>query len=178
MSPFKIAMLRSPAIILTLFLELVVGLVISRFKLILEKHILLTAFIPVISAVSGNIGLQASTATLRGLATGYAKSSSFIQILKVLRREVVSAMTIAVFAGIALFLISLSWSQGMIVFALVTGLSISLSASLAGALGTLSPIIFKTFNIDPAVTAGPFETAVQDIVGIGIFLTLGYLFLP
>lgn len=171
-------MLRSPAIILTLFLELLVGLVISRYKLILEKHILLTAFIPVISSVSGNIGLQASTATLRGLATGYAKSSSLGQVLKVLRKEVVSAISIAVFAGLALFLIALSWSQGLLIFALVTGTSIFLSASLAGFFGTLSPIFFKAFHIDPAVTAGPFETAVQDIVGISIFLTLAWMFLP
>ncbi len=48
----------------------------------------------------------------------------------------------------------------------------------AGFMGTVIPIISKKLGFDPATTAGPFETAFQDIVGYSVFLWLASLLLP
>jgi magnesium transporter len=46
----------------------------------------------------------------------------------------------------------------------------------AGLMGTVIPILSKRLGFDPATTAGPFETALQDIVGFGVFLWLATVF--
>jgi magnesium transporter len=33
-------------------------------------------------------------------------------------------------------------------------------------------MVSKHFGFDPALTAGPFETALQDVIGVAIFLSL------
>ncbi len=157
---YKIAMYRSPAIFLTLILELLVGLIVSRHNAVLEKHILLAAFIPVLSSVSGTIGLQASTATLRALATGHT-STSTKSIMKLIFKELKSAAIISCVSGGILALISGGFSKST-TFGLVTGSSIVLSSCMGGIIGSLAPMSFKSMGIDPAITAGPFETSLQD----------------
>ncbi|KAJ1551296.1 hypothetical protein HK096_001677 [Nowakowskiella sp. JEL0078] len=175
--PFWIlASFRLPAIILTILFELCVGVIIAQFTNTMSKHLLLASFTPVLSAISGNIGLQASAATLRALATGHASQSQFLDVIKVLVKEFASAMTIAVLAGITLFVIGSSWAAST-TFGLVTGVSVCISASMAGTIGSLAPLFFKSFGIDPAVTAGPFETALQDMIGISIYLFIASKFL-
>jgi magnesium transporter len=44
--------------------------------------------------------------------------------------------------------------------------------NLSGVAGTAIPMLSKRFGFDPALTAGPFETAFQDVVGVTIFLGL------
>jgi len=39
-------------------------------------------------------------------------------------------------------------------------------------MGTVIPIFSKRLGFDPAATAGPFETAFQDVIGFGVFLWL------
>ena len=44
--------------------------------------------------------------------------------------------------------------------------------NLAGAAGTAIPMISTRLGFDPALTAAPFETALQDVIGVSIFLAL------
>jgi len=55
--------------------------------------------------------------------------------------------------------------------------SIFLSSSAAGLIGSSVPLIFKTLGIDPAITAGPLETALQDVTANGIYLAMCALIL-
>jgi magnesium transporter len=75
-SPAQIAKLRVPWLLGTMGIELFAGLVISHFDAVLQQVILLASFMPVISAVSGNIGLQAAAIVVRGLDTGHSRSST------------------------------------------------------------------------------------------------------
>lgn len=52
---YVLAMYRSPAILLTLFIEMLVGIIVSRFEPTLRAHMLLTSFMPVLSSVSGKL---------------------------------------------------------------------------------------------------------------------------
>jgi len=45
----------------------------------------------------------------------------------------------------------------------------------AGVMGTVIPMVSKRLGFDPAATAGPFETAFQDVVGFSVFLWLATL---
>ena len=62
-------------------------------------------------------------------------------------------------------------------FGLVIFLGMFTAVNIAGAVGTVVPLISKHAGFDPALTAGPFETAFQDVIGISIFLGLATLLL-
>lgn len=120
-----------------------------NFILIDDFLQLLTSFMPILSSVSGNIGLQASTATLRALATRHKSHKSKKDCLSSLKKELASALVISLCVGVVLVIVGSAWSSS-ISFGLVTGLSVIISSTVGGGIGTLSPFLFKNLNIDPA----------------------------
>merc|ERR1711939_213400 len=71
-SAFKKARLRISALLLTFSLEMTVCFVFSKYTDTFNQYPLLIAFQPVISAISGNVGLQCSSVNVRALAVGLA----------------------------------------------------------------------------------------------------------
>lgn len=167
-SPVQIALLRLPWVLITLGVEFIAGIIIARFDYTLSRVILLTSFMPVISAISGNTGLQAAAITVRALDTGHASLSRWWEPVK---RNVQTTIIIGLFCGLAIGTIGLFWF-GKVLFGLVVGVSMFISINISGLVGTTVPMISKRLGFDPAITAGPFETAFQDVVGISIFLLL------
>ena len=78
--------------------------------------------------------------------------------------------------GIALGCIGWLW-HGTPLFGVVVGSSMFISVNFSGIIGTVTPMISRSLGFDPAITAGPFETAFQDIIGITVFLSLATLML-
>ena len=69
-SPCGLSLKRLPALSVTLGLELVGGLIIDKLHQVIKIYTLISSFMPAISALSGNLGLQASSNAIRGLGTG------------------------------------------------------------------------------------------------------------
>ena len=78
--------------------------------------------------------------------------------------------------GVVLGIIGVLWS-GNPTFGLVILLGMFAAVNIAGVVGTVVPMISKRAGFDPALTAGPFETAFQDVIGISIFLALATVLL-
>ena len=152
-------------------IELCAGAIIARFDGVLREVILLASFMPVISAVSGNVGLQAAAIVVRGLDTGHVSLENWTDAV---RRELLAAFTIALVAGTALAIIAIIWSRHL-PFGLVVGLAMTCAILAASVMGTVIPMLSKHLGFDPATTAGPFETAFQDLVGFTIFLWMASL---
>lgn len=167
-SPVQIAMLRLPWVLITLGIEFLAGIVIASYDYTLSRVILLTSFMPIISAISGNTGLQAATITVRALDTGHASLSRWWEPVK---RNIQTTLIIGFFCGIVIGTIGLFW-YGKVLFGIIVGFSMFISINISGLVGTTVPMISKRLGFDPAITAGPFETAFQDVVGISIFLTI------
>jgi magnesium transporter len=166
-SPRQIALMRLPWVLATLLIEMVAGVVIHYFDRTLGKVILLASFMPVIQAISGNTGLQSVTMVVRGLATGQVQLERWWEPL---RRQIQTSSIIGAVCALVVGGIGLLWHSW--VFALVVALSMFISVNLSGAAGTGIPMISKRLGFDPAMTAGPFETAFQDVLGVTIFLSL------
>jgi magnesium transporter len=79
--------------------------------------------------------------------------------------------------GVVIGVVGAVW-QGVWQFGFVVGIAMFVSVNLSGLVGTTVPMISKKLGFDPALTAGPFETAFQDVVGISIFLALATIMLP
>lgn len=167
-APHEIALMRLPWIMATMFIELLAGVVIHYFDKTLTSIILLASFMPIISAISGNTGLQSATIIVRGLSTGHIQLSEWRHALA---RQVVTTLILGAACGISLGVIGALW-YGKWTFGLVVAIGMFTSVNIAGVVGTLVPLVSKKFGFDPALTAGPFETAFQDVVGISIFLSL------
>jgi magnesium transporter len=173
-SPAQVAKLRVPWLLGTMGIELCAGLVISHFDAVLQQVILLASFMPVISAVSGNIGLQAAAIVVRGLDTGHVTlKHGWRQIAK----ELTTALLLAAVCGLVLGAVGAVWSRHL-PFGLVIGGAMTCSMLTAAFMGTIIPMLSKRVGFDPATTAGPFETAFQDVIGFAVFLWLASLLLP
>ena len=173
-TPVQVAKMRLPWLMATMFIELFAGVVISHFDWVLKEVILLASFMPVISAISGNVGLQAAAIIVRGLDTGHV---SLGNVGKAVRKEVVTALLMALTCGLVLGLVGAFWSHKP-TFGLVIGGAMTASMLTASLMGTVIPMLSKKMGFDPATSAGPFETAFQDVIGFAVFLWLASLLLP
>lgn len=125
---------------------------------------------PIISAMSGNTGLQSASIVVRGLDTGIVSIKRWWEPLS---RQVRTTLIIGVAVGAAVGVIGYLISDtNKLSFALSVAVSMFISINIAGVIGTLSPMISKRLGFDPAITSGPFETAFQDVIGITVFLTV------
>ncbi len=156
----------------TMAIELIAGLVIHKYDAVLQKVILLASFMPVISAISGNVGLQAAAITVRAVD---ANIPGHRNMFKSVSREFITSVFMAIACGIVLGAVGAIWAKH-IPFGLVIGGALICSMLTAGLMGTIIPILSKRLGFDPATTAGPFETSMQDIVGFGVFLWLATTF--
>ncbi len=173
-SPATIAKMRIPWILATMFIELLAGLVIHKFDKTLTKVILLASFMPIISAISGNTGLQSAAIIIRGLSTGHV---DLVHWKHAVGRQLGTTVILGAVCGVVLGIIGSIWDHSL-GFGIVVSVGMFMSVNIAGAVGTVIPLLSKRMGYDPALTAGPFETAFQDVVGISIFLTLATLLLP
>jgi magnesium transporter len=166
-SPRQIALMRLPWVLATLVIELGAGVVIHYFDQTLSRVILLASFMPVIQAISGNTGLQSVTMVVRGLATGQVHLARWWEPL---RRQIQTSSILGGICGVVVGIIGAFWHSPA--FGLVVAVSMFVSVNLSGAAGTTIPMLSKRLGFDPALTAGPFETAFQDVLGVTIFLSL------
>ena len=154
---------------------IIAATVIGLFENMLESIIVLTAFIPVIIGMGGNIGTQSSTIIVRGMATGRIELGNEWKILmKELKIGLILGMLYGFLLGVFAILKFVD-TDPMIGF--VVGLSIFASMLLATGVGAFSPLILRKLDIDPAVATGPFVTTSIDILGVLLYFIIASLLL-
>ena len=176
---FQKAKARSPALLATLTLEMFVAFVFIQYSDTFNDYGLLIAFQPVISAVSGNVGLISSSMNTRAISHGLRDpNSKCLAILPDLK----AGIWLGVFIGSIVGTISAFFHNDMceeeditvnnsIYFGIIIGIGQFISIMTAAISGAFAPMLFKFIGgTDPASAAGPLETAVQDIVGGTVLL--------
>lgn len=172
-SVFGIVRRRLPWLLISLLGGLLSGSVIGSFEETLQAIVILAVFIPVIMDMGGNVGTQSSTLFVRGLATGeIEKEDTWRYFL----REVKIGFTMGGINGFAIAVAASLW-QGMPLLGLVVGIAMFATISLAALIGTLIPIIFNHYGIDPAITSGPFVTSIKDVTGLLIYFSIATMFM-
>jgi len=169
---FKTSRLRLPWLITNMVGGLVSGGLLWMFKVTLADALFLLAFIPVIMAMAGNVGVQSSTVIVRGFAVGQV---TFDNLWRVLFKEFRVALVMGVVCGALVGVVAHLW-HGKPVLGLVVGLAMSASISFASIMGTLAPALFKRLNVDPAISSGPVVTTFNDILGICIYFLIASAF--
>ncbi|MFC0562158.1 magnesium transporter [Halalkalibacter alkalisediminis] len=165
---FKAARLRAPWIVLLMFFGLITAGVIDQFEDTLSQIVLLAAFIPLLMGSAGNAGTQSLAVVVRGLALGTLEKKG---LFKTLLREFNTGMMIGLICALALLLI-IPIFYGSFILAVIVGISIFCSLSVATVIGAIVPLIINKLKLDPAFASGPFITTVNDILGLLIYFTI------
>jgi hypothetical protein len=137
-----------------------------------NKYTALISLLPIISAVSGNVGLQASTLTTRAISHSQVCVDNYMAWLK---KEITAAMYLGCAMGFLSSSIAFCMGGFHVPFALSIFIAQWIGIFTAGLTGTLAPLIFTFIcERDSGKWAGPLETAVQDVVGSFAMIVVTY----
>jgi len=130
----------------------------------------LALFIPLITAMGGNVGVQSSAIVVQSLAKG---NDQFDNIFKKLGKEI--SVGILNGAFLALVIYGIATIYGNATLGLVVSISLFVVIIFAGIFGTMIPLLLNKYKIDPALATGPFVTTLNDVLGLFIYFTVGIL---
>ncbi|MBW1679782.1 MAG: magnesium transporter, partial [Deltaproteobacteria bacterium] len=169
----KISRARLPWLITNLFGGIITGYLLWLFKVTLKDVLALITFIPVITAMGGNVGIQSSSIMVRGIAIRKVNIENLMSILfKELKVGAIMGITCGLVAGV----VASFWHHKPLL-GLVVGIAMFFAITVAATIGTIAPAFFKKVNIDPALASGPFVTTANDITGILIYMVIATLLL-
>ena len=147
------------------------GLVVGGFEDKINQAAILASFIPVVMAMAGNAGIQASTVTVQGLAAGNVWLGDVGSRLgKEFLGSLINGVFVAVVLGLlVIFIAQFVELQAPVRLALAAGLSVATVTVMAATLGAAIPLVLKRVGIDPAVASGVFITTTNDIFGVIVY---------
>ena len=167
-SIFSNIKIRMPWLFASCVGGIIASFIIGYFQASLTKLAYLAAFIPVIMGMGGNIGVQSSTITVRGLATGRL---SIRDIWSVVSKQLMVGLLLGLLYGFVVGVVAqLKYSREL--FALSVGLGVLSSMTMAALAGSLVPMTLAKINIDPAIASGPFVTTAIDIISVSFYFII------
>ncbi len=148
----------------------VTAMVLAKWQ---SPHAWLVAFIPLVIASGGNSGNQSATLVITALSTGDCRLADWPRIL---RRELVLGMLLGGLLAIPGYLLALAYAPTAAAAAVIplTILGVVLMGTLVG---SALPLLFRSLGLDPALMSNPFVSAIVDIVGIVLYMSVAVLVL-
>lgn len=134
-------------------------------------------FVPLITGLSGNIGIQCSTVLVRSMATGGLSSGSKGEaITKEVIIGVSSGVMFGTLAGLLVWGLDLIGISGLEIapshVGLIVGVGLWGACFASTLLGVFSPLFFVRIGVDPAIAAGPIVTAINDFLSMSIYFLI------
>jgi magnesium transporter len=172
---FATARVRLPWLGVALCCSMMSGFLLHYFEPTVQKAVIILSFIPVITAMGGNVGTQSATILIRGFATGkFDLRNVWVFLYKEIRVGLLMGIVYGTCAAILaiFFLTEMNFYLGLVVF-----FSMSIGMMMAASLGVIAPAILKKLDFDPAIASGPFVTTLNDIAGIAIYMLIANIFL-
>ncbi|HNZ73682.1 MAG TPA: magnesium transporter [bacterium] len=162
---------RLPWLVIGLLGGLLASFVVDKFEFVLEKHILLASFIPVVVYMSGATVTQMQAFVIRDFAWNQKIDwqSYFVKQLAVL---LLIAVTSAGLIWAGSFFI---YREMVLSAVLALAIFVTISSSIFA--GLLIPYIFSRLKYDPANASGPIATIVQDIASVFVYLLIASIIL-
>ena len=174
-SSWENARIRIPWLLASWVGGIIASYVIGNFENMLENIIVLASFIPIIIGMGGNVGTQSSTIVVRGMATGRITIGNE---LTVILKELKVGLLLGVLYGLMLGIFAgFRFINTNPMIGAVVGLSICSSMLIATGVGTLTPLMLRKLDIDPAIATGPFVTTSIDILGVILYFLIAGLLL-
>ncbi len=164
---------RLPWMAGNVFLNLGAVAVIASFEATIEAVAALAIFLPMITDMGGNVGIQALSVSIRSIALGEARLNEY---WRATRKEIIVGLCNGLALGV-LFTVIAFIIQANLVLGLVAGAALACNVLIAGIVGGTLPFLIKRWGGDPAMMTGPVLTTITDITGVSIYLGLSTYFL-
>lgn len=165
---------RLPWLLITLAFGMGLAFLLGQWEELIARNTKLAFFIPVLAAMAGSASIQASTLVVRALSHGELQPQDLGRLILIEGRVGLLTGSVCgtlVFATASLF-------AGSARFGLVVGIGMIGGMISATTMGTVIPLVCSRFDVDPALSAGPFITALNDVTSLAIFLSVANALLP
>lgn len=169
-SIWRISRARLPWLLIGMLGGILGAQVISGFEAGITQVPALAFFIPLITAMGGNVGVQSSAIVVQSLARG----NNLFQTIgsKLIKEGLVAVINGMLLSGL-IFGIAYMFDNSILGF--VVSISLFTVIIFAAIFGTLIPLMLDKYKIDPALATGPFITTLNDVLGLFIYFTVGML---
>jgi magnesium transporter len=171
---FRAFKARFPWLSITMGGQFLASTIIAHFHQTVATAVVAISFMPLLTGLSGNMGTQSETITVRGLALNIIHDNNILaMLLRELRVALITGAFFALCVGLLSFVIYHKWQ-----LSLLLGAWIIISQCTFAFLGMLIPYSVKRFfKVDPAGMGGPFITTMSDILTFLVYLTVVSLFI-
>jgi magnesium transporter len=163
---------RLPWLFLNLGFIFISAQIIGLYIDVLEKVTILAMFLPVVAGIGGNTSTQSLAVTLRRLILDESINERRRRVL--MHEALVGLMNGLVVSLIVLLIVYLI--QGNIHIAMIVGVAVWISMTLASFIGAFIPIVMKAFGLDPTVSSTVISNF-TDMIGFFLLLSLSALLL-
>lgn len=155
-----------------LFVNLIAAFLISRvvglFEDTISQLVALASLMPIVAGMSGNVGNQTATLTVRALALGQINSDNWNSIVR--KEAATSLLNGALWGGlVSVFAYAL---YGRVDLAVVLAVAMMLCFLCGATAGFAVPIVMQRMGRDPALGTTVVISALVDTLGFLIFLGL------
>jgi magnesium transporter len=172
---------RLPWLLLSLGAALIAVAIVQYFVATIESSIWLAVLIPVVATMGSNAATQTMTVVVRGIGLGEVGRET---TRRVVTKEMLVGLMNGLIIGASVCLIVSVWfgtKLGSMWFGLklggILGGTMVLSLVVAGALGTLVPVLLKRFRVDPALASSMFVVTFTDVITFFFYLGIATLLL-
>lgn len=169
-SVWRISRARLPWLLIGMLGGILGAQVISSFEGGISAVPALAFFIPLITAMGGNVGVQSSAIVVQSLAKG---NDLFGSIVSKLLKEALVALVNGLLLASLIYGIATVFENSTL--GIVVSISLFTVIIFAAIFGTFIPLILDRYKIDPALATGPFVTTLNDVLGLFIYFTVGML---
>lgn len=159
----QLILLRVPALGIGLLLGILLSIVTASFEEVLTKNVAVAYFIPFIVYISDAVGTQTQSVYIRDLRT---KNGAHFK--RYLFKE--SALGLAlgmVFGVISCLIVTVMFRSAELSAAV--GISVFGAVASAPLIALVVTELLQLEHTDPAATAGPLATVIQDAVSVFIY---------
>lgn len=162
--------------------EMLTASAMGYFEKEIEQAVVLALFVPLIISSGGNSGSQAATIIIRSLAL---REMGLRDWWRVMRREILSGLTLGAWLGGIGFLRIAIWQQVgwadytshwmLVAFTVwVSLIGVVMFGTLAG---SMLPFLLRRLGFDPASSSAPFVATLVDVTGLVIYFTVAMVIL-
>ncbi len=176
-SVFSLIRKRAGWLIILFLSEMLTATAMGFFEKEIAKAVVLALFVPLVMSSGGNSGSQAATLIIRALSVGELTVRNWFYVL---RRELLSGVSLGVILGTIGFLRITAWQKLgwynygphwllMAVTIFFSLIGIVMWGTLSGA---MTPIVLKKLKQDPAASSAPFVATLVDVTGLVIYFSI------
>lgn len=171
---------RHPWLLINLLTVFVAAAVVGFFQDVIDRIVVLAAFLPVMAGQAGNLGAQSLAVTIRGMTLGELRG---VSLAKLISKEAwlgwLNGLVTGLLAGVGMYFAASGQNlDAPLALAAITTGAMAASCMLSGIAGVVIPIAMQRFGADPATASAIFLSTITDISAIGFFLAFATWLLP